>query len=86
MFVWNSQLYIMPQIDTIVELYNARNAWLPNNFRNKLGHLQEVKVLLRIIPWSVSEISYALGFAQPAHLSNFFRKHAALSLLKFRHV
>jgi AraC family transcriptional activator of pobA len=48
--------------------------------------LQEAKILLRNTPWSVSEISYALGFAQPSHFNNFFRKHAALNPLKFRHV
>lgn len=48
--------------------------------------LQEAKILLRNTPWSVSEISYALGFAQPAHFNNFFRKHTALNPLKFRHV
>jgi len=48
--------------------------------------LQEAKILLRNTPWSVSEISYALGFAQPAHFNNFFRKHTGLNPLKFRHV
>jgi len=48
--------------------------------------LQEAKVLLRNTPWSVSEISYALGFAQPAHFNNFFRKHTSSNPLKFRHV
>lgn len=48
--------------------------------------IQEAKVLLRNTPWSVSEISYALGFAQPAHFNNFFRKHTAVSPLNFRHV
>ena len=48
--------------------------------------LQEAKILLRNTPWSVSEISYALGFAQPAHFNNFFRKHTEVSPLKFRHV
>ena len=48
--------------------------------------LQEAKVLLRNTPWSVSEISYALGFAQPAHFNNFFKKHSTLNPLKFRHV
>lgn len=47
---------------------------------------QEAKVLLRNTPWTVSEISYALGFSQPAHFNNFFRKYAAVSPLKFRHV
>lgn len=48
--------------------------------------LQEAQVLLRNTPWSVSEISYALGFAQPAHFNNFFRKHTSSNPLKFRHV
>jgi AraC family transcriptional activator of pobA len=48
--------------------------------------LQEAKILLRNTPRSVSEISYALGFAQPAHFNNFFRKHTALNPLKFRDV
>ena len=48
--------------------------------------LQEAKILLRNTPWSVSEISYALGFAQPAHFNNFFKKHTGLNPLKFRHV
>ena len=48
--------------------------------------LMEAKVLLRNTLWSISEISYALGFVQPAHFNNFFRKHAAVSPLKFRNV
>jgi AraC family transcriptional activator of pobA len=48
--------------------------------------LQEARILLRNTLWSVSEISYALGFAQPAHFNNFFKKHIAISPLKFRHV
>ncbi len=48
--------------------------------------LQEAKVLLRNTPWSVAEISFALGFAQPAHFNNFFRKHMDVTPLTFRHV
>jgi AraC family transcriptional activator of pobA len=48
--------------------------------------LQEAKILLRNTPWSVAEISYALGFTQPARFNNFFRKHTGLNPLKFRHV
>ena len=48
--------------------------------------LVEAKVLLRNTPWEVSKIAYALGFAQSAHFINFFRKHTALTPLKFRHV
>ncbi|MBC3788287.1 helix-turn-helix domain-containing protein [Spirosoma utsteinense] len=48
--------------------------------------LQEAKILLRNTPWSISEISYALGFGQPAHFNNFFRKHTESSPLTYRHV
>ena len=48
--------------------------------------LQEAKILLRNTSWSVSEIGYALGFAQPAHFNNFFKKLTDLTPLKFRHV
>jgi AraC family transcriptional regulator, transcriptional activator of pobA len=48
--------------------------------------LREAKVLLRNTMWNVSEISYALGFAQPAHFNNFFKKHTKATPLQFRNV
>jgi len=48
--------------------------------------LQESKVLLKHSAWTVSEIAYALGFTEPAHFNNFFKKHVQLSPLKFRNV
>ena len=48
--------------------------------------LQEAKILLKHSPWNVSEISYALGFTETTHFNNFFKKHVALSPLKFRNV
>ncbi len=48
--------------------------------------LQEAKVLLKHSVWSVSEIGYALGFAEVTHFNNFFKKHMDLSPLKFRNV
>lgn len=48
--------------------------------------LQESKVLLKHSTWSVSEIAYALGFAELTHFNNFFKKHVALSPLKFRNL
>ncbi|MBX0288915.1 helix-turn-helix transcriptional regulator [Hymenobacter sp. HSC-4F20] len=38
--------------------------------------LQEAHALLRHTAWNVSEISYCLGFEEPAHFNNFFRKRA----------
>ena len=46
--------------------------------------LQEAKILLKHSSWSISEIAYALGFAEATHFSNFFKKHAGLSPTLFR--
>jgi AraC family transcriptional regulator, transcriptional activator of pobA len=48
--------------------------------------VQESKVLLKHSAWTVSEIAYALGFTEPTHFNNFFKKHVQLSPLKFRNV
>ncbi len=48
--------------------------------------LQEAKILLKHSPWNVSEIAYALGFSETTHFNNFFKKHVALSPLKFRNI
>ena len=47
--------------------------------------LQEAKILLKHSSWSVSEISFALGFTETTYFSHFFKKHAGLSPTKFRH-
>ena len=44
----------------------------------------EAKILLKSTSWTISEIAYSLGFDEVAHFSNFFRKNAGLSPLKFR--
>lgn len=46
--------------------------------------LQEAKFLLRNTTWSVAEISIALGFTEPTHFNNFFRKNAHMNPTKFR--
>jgi AraC family transcriptional regulator, transcriptional activator of pobA len=46
--------------------------------------VEEAKVLLKQTQWNISEIAYALGFDEVAHFSNFFKKRASLSPLKFR--
>jgi AraC-like DNA-binding protein len=48
--------------------------------------VQEAKILLKYSSWTVSEIAYALGFSELTHFNNFFKKHVALSPLKFRAV
>jgi AraC family transcriptional regulator, transcriptional activator of pobA len=44
----------------------------------------EAKTLLKHTNWNISEISYSLGFEEPAHFNNFFRKHAATTPSAYR--
>jgi AraC-like DNA-binding protein len=46
--------------------------------------LQEAKIMLKNSDWTVSEISYSLGFEEVAHFSNFFKKRTAVTPLAFR--
>jgi AraC-like DNA-binding protein len=46
--------------------------------------LSEAKDLLQNSQLSVAVIGYALGFTEPAHFNNFFRKHTKTSPTKFR--
>lgn len=45
---------------------------------------QEAKLLLRRSRWSVADVSDALGFADPAHFSHFFKRQTTLTPLAFR--
>lgn len=44
----------------------------------------EAKALLKHTDWNVSEISYALGFEEPAHFNNFFKKQTSITPGAFR--
>ncbi|OOQ61793.1 helix-turn-helix domain-containing protein [Mucilaginibacter pedocola] len=46
--------------------------------------VSEAKALLRHTNWNVSEISYCLGFEEPAHFNNFFKKQTAVTPSAFR--
>ncbi len=46
--------------------------------------VQEAKALLRHTDWNVSEIGYCLGFQEPAHFNNFFKKKTQLTPRTFR--
>lgn len=46
--------------------------------------LQEAKALLKHTDWNVSEIGYSLGFQEPAHFNNFFKKKTQLTPRTFR--
>ena len=45
---------------------------------------EESKNLLTYTNWDIAEVGYTLGFDQPAHFNNFFKKQAQISPLKFR--
>ena len=44
----------------------------------------EAKALLKHTNWNVSEISYCLGFEEPSHFNNFFKKHTDISPSGYR--
>jgi AraC family transcriptional activator of pobA len=48
--------------------------------------LQEAKILLKHTDWNVSEIAYSLGFEEPTHFNNFFKKNIQLTPTQFRTV
>ncbi|PSL28859.1 helix-turn-helix domain-containing protein [Chitinophaga ginsengisoli] len=46
----------------------------------------EAKALLKHTDWNISEISYCLGFEEPAHFNNFFKKQTTVTPSSFRTV
>ncbi|MBO6211672.1 helix-turn-helix domain-containing protein [Algoriella sp.] len=44
----------------------------------------EAKNLLIFTDWDIAEVGYTLGFEQPSHFNNFFKKYGNVSPLKFR--
>jgi AraC-like DNA-binding protein len=44
----------------------------------------EARALLKHTPWNISEISYCLGFEEPAHFNHFFKKHTQMAPSEFR--
>ncbi|HMH20470.1 MAG TPA: helix-turn-helix transcriptional regulator [Puia sp.] len=46
--------------------------------------LSEAKALLKHTDWNISMISYSLGFEEPSHFNNFFRKRTQLTPSAFR--
>ncbi|WP_337968835.1 helix-turn-helix transcriptional regulator [uncultured Flavobacterium sp.] len=48
--------------------------------------LQEAKILLKHTDWNISEIAYSLGFEEPTHFNNFFKKNIQITPRQFRTV
>lgn len=46
--------------------------------------LGEAKILLKHTAWNVSEIGYCLGFEEPSHFNNFFKKQTQFTPSAFR--
>ncbi|WP_353184207.1 AraC family transcriptional regulator [Parapedobacter lycopersici] len=46
--------------------------------------VSEAKALLKHTDWNIAEVSYSLGFEEPAHFSNFFKKQTGLTPGIFR--
>jgi AraC family transcriptional regulator, transcriptional activator of pobA len=46
--------------------------------------VSEAKALLRHTNWNISEIAYCLGFEEPAHFNNFFKKQTSFTPSSFR--
>lgn len=46
--------------------------------------VQEAKILLKHTDWNISEIAYCLGFDEPSHFNNLFKKHTSLTPKTFR--
>jgi AraC family transcriptional activator of pobA len=46
----------------------------------------EAKALLKHSNWNISEISYCLGFEEPAHFNNFFKKQTEITPTTFRSI
>lgn len=44
----------------------------------------EAKILLKRTNWNISEISYSLGFEDPAHFNHFFKKHTEVTPSAYR--
>ncbi len=47
---------------------------------------QEAKMLLKYTNWNVAEIAYCLGFEEPTHFNNFFKKNMQQTPSQFRSV
>jgi AraC-like DNA-binding protein len=45
---------------------------------------QEAKTLLKHSDWNIAEIGYSLGFDEPPHFINFFKKYTQVSPKSFR--
>ena len=48
--------------------------------------LQEARTMIRLSAWNISEIAYTLGFKEPTHFNNFFKKSTGMTPTQYRKV
>jgi len=48
--------------------------------------VREAKILLKHTDWNISEIAWSLGFEEPTHFNNFFKKNIHLTPTQYRSV
>lgn len=71
---------------------NHLNRCIKNTTGNTTSHhifsrmISEARALLKHTNWNVSEIGYCLGFEEPSHFNNFFRKITGQAPAAFRNV
>jgi AraC family transcriptional activator of pobA len=76
-----SKLAVSPKhLSKIIKHESGKN---PSDFIDEML-LMEVKCMLRYTDLSVAEISYQLEFADPSHLTKFFKKHTEMTPLQYR--
>ncbi len=46
--------------------------------------LQEAKILLKHTSWNISDIAFSLGFEEPPHFINFFKKRVEITPKRYR--
>lgn len=48
--------------------------------------IQEAKTLIRLTNWNISEIAFSLGFKEPTHFNNYFKKATGQTPTQYRNI
>ncbi len=76
-----SKLAVSPKhLSKIIKHESGKN---PSDFIDEML-LMEVQCMLRYTDLSIAEISYQLDFADPSHLTKFFKNHVGITPVQYR--
>jgi AraC-like DNA-binding protein len=76
-----SKLAVSPKhLSKIIKHESGKN---PSDFIDEML-LMEVQCMLRYTDLSIAEISYQLDFADPSHLTKFFKNHVGITPIQYR--